>query len=153
MGRVRALVIDKTGTLTVGAPEETQILSSDGAQADDIFRLAASLDQASKHVTAEAIVAEAHRRGFTLATPSAVTKSPGEGVSGMVAGKQIVVGGRRYVSSKLGIPIPRREAIGPGTITVADRLAARDQEFQASTKVSFTIPADHEVSFSARPCR
>ena len=82
------LVIDKTGTLTVGAPEVTDILTSDGAQADDIFRLAASFDQASKHVTAEAIAAEAHRRGFTLATPSAVTESPGEGVSGTVSRKR-----------------------------------------------------------------
>lgn len=119
MARIKVLVIDKTGTLTVGMPKVTDIRCADMFQPDEILRLAGSLDQASKHSIAEAIVANARRRGLTLAVPSGVAESPGEGVTGEVEGRRVTVGGRRYVSSILGKPMPRRPGIAPGTITVA----------------------------------
>ncbi len=119
MARIRALVIDKTGTLTTGLPQVTDIVCADGIQPDEIMRLAASLDQASKHVIAEAIVADARRRGLVLGVPGNVAESPGEGVTGVVEGHRVAVGGRRYVASVLGRPIPRRQRIAPGAITVA----------------------------------
>jgi P-type E1-E2 ATPase len=70
-------------------------------------------------VIAEAIVADARRRGLALVIPGGVAESPGEGVTGEVEGHRIVVGGRRYVASVLGQPVPRRQGIAPGTITVA----------------------------------
>ncbi len=119
MGRIHALVIDKTGTLTVGKPEVTTVVTTDVTPADELLRLAASLDQASKHVMAEAIVADARQRGFVLGIPTGVSETPGEGVSGVVDGRKVVVGGRQYVSSELGIPIARRPEIAPGTVTVS----------------------------------
>ena len=119
MGRVRALVIDKTGTLTVGRPEVTNILPSGAIAADELLRLAASLDQASQHIVAGAIVADAHRRGLALSVPAGVSERPGEGVSGVVEGHRLVVGGRKYLSSSLAGPFMRSPSIAPGTITVS----------------------------------
>ncbi len=119
MARIQALVIDKTGTLTIGMPEVADIHGADSIKPEELLRLAASLDQASKHVIAEAIVADARRRGLPLGIPSGVAEAPGEGVTGVVEGRRIVVGGRPYVSSVLGQPIPRRHGIVPGTVTVA----------------------------------
>ncbi len=119
MGRIRALVIDKTGTLTVGKPEVRTILTVDGTSADELFRLAASLDQASKHVVAESIVADARKRGLVLSIPSDVAETPGEGVTGIVDGRNIAVGGRQYVASRIGRAIARRPEVAPGTITVS----------------------------------
>ena len=119
MGRVRALVIDKTGTLTVGKPEVTTILTSDETPADELLRLAASLDLASKHVMAEAIVADARQRDLALSVPKGVSETPGEGVAGNVDGRDVVVGGRQFVSSRIGKPIARRPEIAPGTVTVS----------------------------------
>ncbi len=119
MGRVRALEIDKTGTLTVGKPEVTTILTSDETPADELLRLAASLDLASKHVMAEAIVADARQRDLVLSVPKGVSETPGEGVAGNVDGRDVVVGGRQFVSSRIGKPIARRPEIAPGTVTVS----------------------------------
>lgn len=119
MARIRSLVIDKTGTLTMGKPEVTDILARHRFSSGDLLRLAASLDQASKHAVAEAIVADAHARGLSLSVPSGVGESPGEGVTGMVDGRKVVVGGRRYVSSQLGTAIRARSPVAAGTVTVS----------------------------------
>ena len=69
--------------------------------ADELLRLAASLDQASKHVIAETIVEEAHTRNLDLAVPSDVVETPGEGIEGRVDGRAVIVGGLRFVSRKI----------------------------------------------------
>jgi heavy metal translocating P-type ATPase len=119
MARVRVLVIDKTGTLTTGSARVIEIEPFAARSADEVLQLAASLDQASKHAIAQAIVADARQRGFVLAVPSAVAETPGEGVEGEVAGWRIVLGGRRFVSSQLGKPLPPMKAgRAAGTVTV-----------------------------------
>jgi heavy metal translocating P-type ATPase len=125
MARIKALVLDKTGTLTLGKPEVTDIVTSGGELPDDVLRLAASLDQASKHVVAESIVADAHGRGLALSIPTGVSELPGEGATGIVDGRKVVVGGRAYVSDQLGSPAARRPGIAPGTITVSVGLDGR----------------------------
>ena len=119
MGRINALVIDKTGTLTVGHPEVAQIVPGGQIAAQELLRLAASLDQASPHVVAAAIVAEARKRGLALVVPDSVAETPGEGIAGTVDGHNVAVGGRRYVSAKIGSTIDRRAGIAPGTVTVS----------------------------------
>jgi heavy metal translocating P-type ATPase len=121
LARVRALVIDKTGTLTEG---RAQIINTDIASAmpaDEILRLAASLEQASRHVIAQTIVSEARTRGLSLSLPAKTIETPGEGMEGEVEGRQIIVGGIKFVASKLGKPQKslRKEALAPGTIAAA----------------------------------
>lgn len=102
LARVKVLVIDKTGTLTNGQAKIVATRTADGASADEVLRLAASLDQASKHIVAQTIVDAAHARGLALAVPSAVAETPGEGVAGSVDGRAIVVGGLAYVARLTG---------------------------------------------------
>ncbi len=100
LARVRALVIDKTGTLTVGQAKLVDIKPADDMTADKLLRVAASLDQASKHVIAQTIVAEARAKGLTLAVPTEVVETPGEGIDGRVEGQRVMVGGLHFIAAK-----------------------------------------------------
>ena len=102
MARIRTLILDKTGTLTDGRPQIVSINSANGMSQDDILRFAASLDQASKHPVAQAVVAAAKLRGQALPIPTDVMEMPGEGVKGRVEGRKVIVGGDDFVSSLVG---------------------------------------------------
>jgi heavy metal translocating P-type ATPase len=101
LAHVYSLVLDKTGTLTDGRAKVVSVNVTADADPDDILRIAASLDQASKHIIAQTIVAEARTRQLTLAMPSDVVETPGEGVQGVVEGRHVAVGGIQFVTSKL----------------------------------------------------
>ncbi len=101
LARVRVLVIDKTGTLTHGEAQVTTIQPAAGFSAERLIQLAASLDQASKHVIARALVREAQARGLSLLLPNDVVEVPGEGLEGTVDGRHVTLGGVRYVAQKL----------------------------------------------------
>ncbi|ALO98893.1 Cation-transporting ATPase [Streptomyces hygroscopicus subsp. limoneus] len=92
LGRARTLLLDKTGTLTRGCPRVLDAFAAPGWQPAEVLRLAASLDQYSPHVLAEAIVAAAQERKLVLAVPSDVTEKPGRGASGTVDGHRVSVG-------------------------------------------------------------
>lgn len=101
LAQVRSLVIDKTGTLTFGQAKLISTQVTPGASPDEVLRLAASLDQASKHITGRTIVAEARNRGLVLAVPSEVMETPGEGIAGRVEGRRVTVGGPRFVAGQI----------------------------------------------------
>ncbi|MFI4995386.1 MAG: heavy metal translocating P-type ATPase [Hyphomicrobiales bacterium] len=130
MARVTSLVIDKTGTLTDGRARIVSIEAAPGFAPEEVLRLAASLDQASKHVIANTIVSEAQARGLRLAVPVEVAETPGEGIVGRVEGKIVVVGGQRFVASKLAgvASIVASGTEAPGAVVVA---IAIDSEFTA----------------------
>ncbi|SEJ74562.1 ATPase, P-type (transporting), HAD superfamily, subfamily IC/heavy metal translocating P-type ATPase [Pseudooceanicola nitratireducens] len=119
MARILTLILDKTGTLTDGRPQIVAIDSHDGMAEEDILRLAAALDQASKHPVAQAIVAAAKERGFSLPVPSDVAEIPGEGVVGYVEGRKIIVGGDAFVASRVGRRPGDHSAIAAGSVLVA----------------------------------
>ena len=98
MARIRTLILDKTGTLTDGRPQIIAIDTRNGWSESDVLRFAAALDQASKHPVAQAVVAAAQLQGLLLPVPSEVAEQPGEGVSGYVGGKRVVVGGQIFVA-------------------------------------------------------
>ena len=121
LSRIRTLVVDKTGTLTHGMARLVSCQLAPGWSCDELIRLAASLDQASSHVIAEALVAEAHRRGLALAVPSAVMETPGEGLEGVVEGHGVIVGGLRFVAERAesdGLGSSDRDR-APGSVAVA----------------------------------
>lgn len=93
----RIVAFDKTGTLTKGKPELTDIISAEGFAEDEALRLIASLESRSEHPLATAIVAEAQRRGLSLAEPLNFSGEPGIGVSGMVEGKRVEIGAVRLM--------------------------------------------------------
>lgn len=92
LGHATTLMMDKTGTLTVGRPVVIDVAAAPGRDAIDILRLAASVDQLSPHVLAEAIVTEALARGLRLSLPDEVVEEPGRGVTATVGGRRIYVG-------------------------------------------------------------
>lgn len=94
LGHATTLVLDKTGTLTTGRPSGLAIDVAPGQDAANILRLAASADQVSAHVLAEAIVREAKARGVTLALPTDVVEQAGTGVTATVDGRRVSVGSR-----------------------------------------------------------
>jgi P-type E1-E2 ATPase len=130
LARVRSLVIDKTGTLTDGRARIVSTYLSGETTSDEILRLAASLDQASKHALAQAIVAEAHERGLRPDTPTEITESPGDGIEGVVGGRRITLGGMRFVLSRTEAQnlqaFQATAAVGAATVALAidGRLAA-----------------------------
>jgi heavy metal translocating P-type ATPase len=104
MAGIRSLVMDKTGTLTSGQAKVVAVHAEKGFGENDVIRIAGSLDQASKHIIAQTLVSEARNRSLALSVPSDVVEIPGEGISGKVTGKSAVVGGTRFVTSRLSRP-------------------------------------------------
>jgi Cu+-exporting ATPase len=90
-------VIDKTGTLTEGKPKVTKVVSASGFEANEVLRLSASLERASEHPLAHAIVAAAEERELQLATVSDFDSPVGKGVIGKVEGKSVVLGNAKYL--------------------------------------------------------
>lgn len=121
LARVRTVVIDKTGTLTIGQARLIAIHVDFGITANEVLRIAASLDQASKHVIAQTIVDEARNKGLQLAVPTDVVETPGEGVVGRVDGRRVAVGGLRFVAGRVArsdaSPLPHDRP--PGALAVA----------------------------------
>ena len=90
--RVDTLIVDKTGTLTLGRPRLVAVLSRAGHDEAELLRLAASLERGSEHPLAEAIVAGAEERGIDLARAEAFEAIPGKGVKGRIEGRPILLG-------------------------------------------------------------
>ncbi|MFO0813340.1 MAG: heavy metal translocating P-type ATPase [Gemmatales bacterium] len=88
-------IFDKTGTLTYGKPELTEILPANGFRPDDILRWTASLERYSKHPLASAIIYAAESKGLALQTTEHVSEKPGQGLTGKLAGREILVSHRR----------------------------------------------------------
>lgn len=103
---VDTLIVDKTGTLTEGRPTFARAVPVEGAQADEVLRLAASLDQGSEHPLAEAIVRAARERGLVLEKPETFESSSGIGVRGKVAGRSLALGNTALMN-QLGVAVDR----------------------------------------------
>ncbi|OFS90766.1 ATPase [Stenotrophomonas sp. HMSC10F06] len=101
---VSVIALDKTGTLTKGRPELTDLEPADGFQADEVLALVAAVETRSEHPIAEAIVAAARARGLALATIERFEAVPGFGVSARVAGRTVAVGADRYMT-RLGLEV------------------------------------------------
>lgn len=90
--KVDTLIVDKTGTLTEGRPAFEQAIPAGDITADEVLRLAASLDQGSEHPLADAIVNAARERGLTLSAVDDFESGSGIGVRGQVDSKSLVLG-------------------------------------------------------------
>jgi Cu+-exporting ATPase len=102
MEKVDTLVIDKTGTLTEGKPKLVAVRAQPGFNEDDILRMAASLERASEHPLAEAIVRGAQARGIELVEFNTFQSITGKGVTGEVDGRTVAAGNVKLLES-LGI--------------------------------------------------
>jgi P-type Cu+ transporter len=140
--KVDTLVLDKTGTITEGKPQVTDVAAIGTFNPTDLLRLAAGLEQASEHPLASAVVKEAEKRGVRPAAVSVFQSFTGMGVAGTVEGRRVVIGNaallqRQGVASgeldSLGEPLRRKartvllvavDAQPAGMIAVADPIKA-----------------------------
>ena len=90
--KVDTLVVDKTGTLTEGKPQLESVVAAPGVDESELVRLVASVEQASEHPLADAIVSAAKSNGWKLEQPANFASLPGLGLSGTVSGKKILAG-------------------------------------------------------------
>ncbi len=102
MSRIRTVILDKTGTVTHGQAAITEIKTQKGFADGDVLKAAASLDQASGHVVATALIKAAQSRDLALTAPSDVVETPGTGIKGTVDGRTVVVGGNGFVARESG---------------------------------------------------
>jgi heavy metal translocating P-type ATPase len=97
LGEARSVLLDKTGTLTLGAPGIERVVVFNGIDPNELLRLAASVDQLSAHVVAEALVHDAETRGVALVAPAGVHEGRGRGVEGTVEGRRVAVGSSAWL--------------------------------------------------------
>lgn len=99
LARADVLLLDKTGTLTLGKPQITDILPREGLTANELLTLAASAERYSEHPLAEAVRDKAREGGLRLLEPERFEAIPGQGVKAVLNGEEIAVGSRRLLSS------------------------------------------------------
>jgi heavy metal translocating P-type ATPase len=97
LARTHTVLFDKTGTLTVGGARLIGVETAPGISADEVLRLAGSLEQASQHVVAAAVVSAAIAKGLRLQMPELVHEVTGSGLDGVIDGQKIRVGSEQLI--------------------------------------------------------
>jgi heavy metal translocating P-type ATPase len=142
LGQVTVALLDKTGTLTIGRPAVTGVLPAARFTADEILGYAAAVDAGAGHMLARSIVAAAAEQGLPVPIATGVIESPGQGVTGRVEGREIILGARSFLLGRypdLGRQWKNGEASGlrawlavdgvpGGIIEFADRLRPESRE-------------------------
>jgi len=130
LARARVLLLDKTGTLTAGAPRLRDVETFDRLEPNELLRLTASLDQASPHPLASAIVAAARQRGLGLSFPTGVEERHGAGIRGTVDGRAVALGNAEWAAGRelppAALTLRRRGALDSAScvfVAVDGRLA------------------------------
>jgi P-type Cu2+ transporter len=119
--RIQAVVMDKTGTLTKGQPQVTDLVCADGMDQAELLRLAAAVERSSEHPLAEAIVRRAEADGVGEVPAAGFANVPGHGAVASVDGRRVAVGNRRLMGREgveLGPLAARREELAAGGRTV-----------------------------------
>ncbi len=102
--KMDTIIFDKTGTITKGEPEVTDIVSFGRFEEEEILRIAASVEKASEHPLGQAIVSEAESQGLRLVTPKDFTAIPGKGLQAVFEEMNILIGNRRLMTeSNIGV--------------------------------------------------
>jgi len=99
----RTVVLDKTGTITQGAPCVTAVVVSGDVTSDQLVGLAGAVEKRSEHPLGQALVAEAEKRGLTLPAVSGFVSATGQGVQGVVDGRRVQVGSSAWLA---GLDVP-----------------------------------------------
>lgn len=126
LARIDTVVLDKTGTLTLGTPAVAEVAVLDGVSADELIRAAATAEQHSEHPLGEAIVRHAQERGLALSPYAAVEVFPGKGIACTEGGRRVLVGTRALMAEK-GVALDQ---------AAIDRLAARERAGRTTVLVA-----------------
>jgi Cu2+-exporting ATPase len=100
-GKINAVILDKTGTLTLGQPKVVEIVTAKGGPSEaEILHVVASVEEGSEHPLAQAILERARERGIRLGNVSGFDAIPGHGVSAIVDGRRVLVGNRKLMRNR-----------------------------------------------------
>ena len=114
--KLNTIVLDKTGTITLGQPRVTDVLAAGPASPDELLRLAASAEKNSEHPLSQAVVAEALERGLALLKADSFNSVTGLGIEAVIEGRAVLLGNRRLMDGR-AVSVSGLEEAG-------DRLAA-----------------------------
>ncbi|HEU0242526.1 MAG TPA: heavy metal translocating P-type ATPase, partial [Candidatus Limnocylindrales bacterium] len=148
-GRIDTVVLDKTGTLTLGKPAVTAILTANGAEEARVLDLAASLEQGSEHPLGEAIVRRAREQELGFGKAAGFEAIVGRGVHGTLDGVEVVVGSRRLMEER-GVAL---EAFGEAAALAAADGATLVYVIADATPVGAIAIADPVKAESAEAVR
>ncbi|MCK9519784.1 MAG: heavy metal translocating P-type ATPase [Dehalococcoidia bacterium] len=126
------IVLDKTGTLTEGRPQVTEVVTLDGRAEQDLLRIAAAAEAGSEHPLSRAVVDAAQERGLSLDPAEAFESHTARGVAATVAGQRVLAGNRRLMEEH--------------GIAVADTAGARLLELEAAGRTAILVAIDGEVA-------
>jgi Cu+-exporting ATPase len=115
IGKLDTIVLDKTGTLTIGKPSVTDIICVADISEEEVLRLAASAERGSEHPVGEAIVNGALSRGIALTTPTSFEAAPGMGIEATIDGKSVLLGNFGFLNAN---------GVEPALVAEAERLGA-----------------------------
>ena len=124
--RLDAIILDKTGTLTKGTPEVTDVLPLRGQEEGELLRLAASAEQGSEHPLGKAILDEARARGVKLLEMSDFRAFPGHGLEANVGGRKVILGNEKFMAERgvdaagVADEVHRLESQGKTVVFLAD---------------------------------
>lgn len=105
LARADVLLVDKTGTLTLGQPQITDVIPLNGWPAPEVLALAASAERYSEHPLAEAVRAAAHAQNLSLSEPQHFEAIPGQGIRAWVNGNLVTIGNRRLLPEAAALAI------------------------------------------------
>ena len=108
-GMVQIVALDKTGTITNGTPQVTDILPAEGVSEEDLMKDAAALEAKSEHPLARAVMDYAREKKIEAAAADDFTALPGNGLSALVGGRKLFGGSEKFISGKVNIPDQARK--------------------------------------------
>ncbi len=142
-GKTQIVALDKTGTITQGAPRVTDVLPAEGETAADLLADALALEKMSEHPLARAVVEYAGEQGISAPEAERFTALPGNGLSGERAGERLLGGSMAFIGEKITLPaawLQRAEALaGEGKTPL---LFARGQRLMGIIAVADTLKED-----------
>ena len=144
-GKTDIVVLDKTGTITEGAPKVTDLVPEQGISEEELLALSLALEAKSEHPLAKAILAEGEKKDLTPANLEDFEALPGNGLRGKLAGEELLGGSLKYVSAL----VPVSQEMSDRAQTLAEQgktplLFARDGKLLGIVAVADTIKADSD---------
>ena len=148
--RLNTIVLDKTGTVTKGEPELTDVAPADGFDADELLRLTASAERGSEHPLGETIVRGAKSRGISLADATAFQAVAGHGIEAAVDGRAVLIGNAKLLRER-GIDVADAESRAAALAEAGKTpmFVAADGRFAGLVAVADTVKPESREAVAA----
>lgn len=141
----KTIIFDKTGTLTYGTPVVTEIIAREGVDEGKLLSMIVSLERYSKHPLSDAIVELGEARGVSISEPTEVSEKPGQGLSGMISGTEVLVTGRKALGGidPDGVGLLPEQTAGLECVVVLDGSYAATVKFRDEPRKDGKLFIEH----------